>query len=49
MWWSLDMDLEGKITLETAPKWAHPDGDQCQVRHRTKILAGEARVVELLE
>jgi len=31
MWWSLDMDMEGKIILETAPKWVHPQGDKCQV------------------
>ncbi|XP_018575753.1 protein arginine N-methyltransferase 7 [Anoplophora glabripennis] len=25
MWWELQMDTEGKITLSCAPRWAHPD------------------------
>ena len=31
MWWSLDMDTTGRITLSTAPKWAHPHGQDAQV------------------
>lgn len=31
MWWTLDMDVDGEITLTTAPRWAHPDGDNRQV------------------
>lgn len=31
MWWTLDMDIAGDITLTTAPRWAHPDGNDCQV------------------
>ena len=33
MWWTLDMDVDGDITLTTAPRWAHPDGADRQVRH----------------
>ncbi|KAL9975281.1 hypothetical protein ACROYT_G012431 [Oculina patagonica] len=32
MWWTLDMDIAGDITLTTAPRWAHPDGNDCQWR-----------------
>ncbi|XP_073232579.1 protein arginine N-methyltransferase 7-like [Porites lutea] len=32
MWWTLDMDVDGEITLTTAPRWAHPDGDNRQWR-----------------
>ena len=31
MWWTLDMDVDGEITLTTAPRWAHPGGDNRQV------------------
>ena len=31
MWWALDMDVNGDITLTTAPRWVHPDGDNRQV------------------
>ena len=33
MWWTLDMDVDGDITLTTAPRWAHPDGADRQVQH----------------
>ena len=31
MWWTLDMDVDGEITLTTAPRWAHPAGINRQV------------------
>ena len=31
MWWCLDMDTSGRITLSTAPKWLHPHGRNAQV------------------
>ncbi|MCP6117004.1 hypothetical protein NL387_27330, partial [Klebsiella pneumoniae] len=27
MWWELNMDQEGKISLSCAPWWSHPDAD----------------------
>lgn len=32
MWWMLDMDVDGEITLTTAPRWAHPYGNNRQWR-----------------
>jgi len=32
MWWTLDMDIDGEITLSTAPRWVHPDGAKRQWR-----------------
>lgn len=31
MWWMLDMDTNGEITLTTAPRWTHPEGVNIQV------------------
>lgn len=31
MWWTLDMDIDGEITLSTAPRWVHPDEAKRQV------------------
>ena len=32
MWWTLDMDVDGEITLTTAPRWSHPDSNDRPVR-----------------
>ena len=32
MWWTLDMDVDGEITLTTAPRWCHPAGNDRPVR-----------------
>lgn len=32
MWWKLDMDINGEITLTTAPRWSHPDSNDRPVR-----------------
>ena len=32
MWWDLQMDVKGDVMLSCAPKWAHPEPDQLQVR-----------------
>lgn len=37
-WWTLDMDVAGDITLTTAPRWAHPDGNDRQVLIFVKLL-----------
>ena len=31
MWWLLDMDVDGEISLSTAPRWAHPHSNKRQV------------------
>ncbi|XP_064611177.1 protein arginine N-methyltransferase 7-like [Liolophura sinensis] len=32
MWWDLEMDPEGEITLSCAPSWGHPDPENMQWR-----------------
>ena len=32
MWWDLEMDTQGQISLSCAPGWAHPTPDNMQVR-----------------
>lgn len=34
MWWELQMDLDGDIMLSCAPRWAHPEPKQMQVRQK---------------
>lgn len=37
MWWDLQMDTEGAVTLSCAPFWAHPSNEQKSNSKSTEI------------